>query len=362
MQLALERRGERSITTALVSPLLAITLTLATGALLFTLLGKPPVEALKVYFFDPLMDPWALQEIVVKATPLVLIAVGLSLCYLANAWNIGAEGQFLIGAITGGWVAVVTHGTGAGYWVLPAMMVLGALGGAAYALIPAFFKVRFGASEILTSLMLVYVAELLLDYLVRGPWRDPKGFNFPTTAEFDPVASMPTLIEGSRLHFGAIIAFLVVIGATIVLGRTLKGFEIKLVGAAPRAARFAGFNDKTLTVLTFAISGALAGLAGIIEISATINHLQPNISPGYGFTAIIVAFLGRLHPVGILIAALFLALTFIGGESAQISLKVPLDLTKVFQGMLLFYVLACDTLILYRIRVLLAPKAARGIR
>ena len=361
MQLVLERRAERSITMALASPLIAVVLTLATGAALFALLGKPPLEALKIYFLEPLTDPWALQEIAVKATPLVLIAVGLSLCYLANTWNIGAEGQFLVGAITGGWLAVATHGTGAGYWVLPGMLVLGALGGAAYALIPALLRVRFGASEILTSLMLVYVADLLLDYLVRGPWRDPAGFNFPTTAEFDPVATVPVLIEGGRLHLGAIIALLVVAWATIMLGRTLRGFEIKLVGAAPRAARFAGFSDKALTVVAFAISGGLAGLAGIIEVSATINHLQPNISPGYGFTAIIVAFLGRLHPVGILIAALFLALTFIGGESAQISLKVPLDLTKVFQGILLFYVLACDTLILYRFRVLFAPKVIHGV-
>ena len=362
MRLALERRAERSVFIALLSPLLAIALTLATGAALFALLGKPPLEALKIYFFDPLTDPWALQEIAVKATPLVLIGVGLSLCYLANGWNIGAEGQFLIGAICGGWLAVKTHGTDAGFWVLPAMLALGALGGALYALIPALFKVRFGASEILTSLMLVYVAELLLDYLVRGPWRDPKGFNFPTTAEFDAVAAMPTFVEGSRLHWGAIIALLVVAWATIMLGRTLRGFEIKLVGAAPRAARFAGFNDRTLIIVTFLISGALAGLAGIIEVSATVNHLQPNISPGYGFTAIIVAFLGRLHPVGILIASLFLALTFIGGESAQIMMKVPLDLTKVFQGILLFYVLACDTLILYRFRLLFAPKVAHGVR
>src|SRR5437763_1647315 len=225
MRLALELRAELSIMMALASPLLAVVLTLATGAALFAVLGKPPVEALRLYFFDPLTDAWALQEIAVKATPLVLIGVGLSMCYLANAWNIGAEGQFLVGAITGGWLAVVTHGTDAGYWVLPAMLILGA---------PA---------------------------------------------------------------------------------------------------------------------GALAGLAGIIEVSATVNHLQPNISPGYGFTAIIVAFLGRLHPIGILIASLFLALTFIGGEAAQISLKVPLDLTKVFQGILLFYVLACDTLILYRFRL-----------
>jgi simple sugar transport system permease protein len=362
VRLALERRAERSRAMALLSPLIAIVLTLVTGAILFALLGKPPLTGLKVYFLEPLTDPWALQEIAVKATPLVLIAVGLSLCYLANAWNIGAEGQFIIGAIAGGWIAVATQGTGAGSWVLPAMMLAGALGGAAYALIPAFFKVRFGASEILTSLMLVYVADLVLDYLVRGRWRDPKGFNFPTTAEFDDVAAMPTLIEGSRLHLGAIIALVVVVVAAIVIGRTLKGFEIRLVGAAPRAARFAGFDDKALTLFTFAVSGALAGLAGIIEVTATVHHLQPGISPGYGFTAIIVAFLGRLNPVGILIAALFLALTFIGGESAQIALKVPLDLTKVFQGILLFYVLACDTLILYRIRMLHSHKAAHGVR
>src|SRR5881394_4452728 len=202
MRLALERRAERSMVMALASPLIAIALTLATGAVLFALLGKPPVEALKIYFFDPLRDPWALQEIAVKATPLALIAVGLSLCYLANAWNIGAEGQFLVGAVAGSWLAVKTQGTDAGPWVLPAMLLLGATGGALYALIPAICKVRFGASEILTSLMLVYVADLLLDYLVRGPWRDPKGFNFPTTAEFDPVATVPVLIEGGRLHLG----------------------------------------------------------------------------------------------------------------------------------------------------------------
>src|SRR3954451_2958065 len=215
MQLVLERRPERSLVMALASPLIAIALTLGTGAALFALLGKPPVEALKIYFFDPLRDPWALQEIAVKATPLALIAVGLSLCYLANAWNIGAEGQFLIGAICGGWLAVKTHGTDAGYWVLPAMLLLGALGGALYAAIPALFKVRFGASEILTSLMLVYVAELLLDYLTRGPWRDPKGFNFPTTAEFDPVATVLTLFEGGRLHLGSVIALIVVAVAAV---------------------------------------------------------------------------------------------------------------------------------------------------
>jgi simple sugar transport system permease protein len=297
----------------------------------------------------------------VKATPLVMIAIGLSLCYLANVWNIGAEGQFLMGAVCGSWLAVVTNGTGAGPWVLPAMLILGALGGALYALIPAICKVRFGANEILTSLMLVYVADLFMDYLVRGPWRDPNGLNFPTTAEFDPVATVPTLIEGSRLHAGALIACIVVMLAAVMLGRTIKGFEIRVVGAAPKAARFAGFNSRQLVLFTFVVSGALAGLAGIVEVAGPVGHLQPGISPGYGFTAIIVAFLGRLNPVGILIAGLFLALTFIGGEGAQISMKIPLDLTKVFQGILLFYVLACDSLILYRVRLVkLYRKAADG--
>jgi simple sugar transport system permease protein len=361
MQLVLERRAERSTTAAIASPLIAIGLTLVTMAILFALLGKNPIAALSVYFLEPLTDLYSLQEIAVKATPLVMIAVGLSLCYIANVWNIGAEGQFLIGAVCGSWLAVITHGTGAGPWVLPAMLVLGAAGGALYALIPAICKVRFGASEILTSLMLVYVADLFLDYLVRGPWRDPKGMNFPTTAEFDPVATVPTLMDGSRLHAGAIVALIVVMLATVMLGRTIKGFEIRVVGAAPKAARFAGFNSNQLVLFTFAVSGALAGLAGIIEVAGPVGHLQPGISPGYGFTAIIVAFLGRLNPVGILVAGLFLALTFIGGEGAQISMKIPLDLTKVFQGILLFFVLACDSMILYRIRLIgTVRKAAHG--
>lgn len=359
--LVLERRAERSVAAAIASPLIAIALTLVTMAALFIVIGKSPAQALYVYFVAPFTDTYTLSEIAVKATPLVMIGVGLSFCYLANVWNIGAEGQFLIGAVCGGWLAVHTNGTNAGSWVLPAMLVLGAAGGALYALIPALCRVRFGASEILTSLMLVYVAELMLDYLVRGPWRDPKGYNFPTTADFDPVATVPTLFDGLRVHAGSVLALSVVAVAAVVLARTRKGFEIRLVGAAPKAARFAGFNADRLVIFTFVVSGALAGLAGIIEVAGPIGHLQPGISPGYGFTAIIVAFLGRLNPIGILAAGLFLALTFIGGEGAQIAMKVPLDLTKVFQGILLFYVLACDSLIVYRIRLIPSVrKVAHG--
>src|ERR1700753_1793849 len=356
MQFILEKRAERSNTVALISPLIAIGLSIVTMSILFAILGKNPISALGVYFIDPLTDSYSLQEIAVKATPLVMIAIGLSLCYLANAWNIGAEGQFLVGAVAGSWLAVSTQGTDARAWVLPAILVLGAVAGALYALIPAICKVRFGASEILTSLMLVYVAELFLDYMVRGPWRDPAGFNFPTTAEFDPVATVPVLIAGGRLHLGAIIALIVVAAASVLLGRTIKGCEIRVVGAAPRAARFGGFNSDQLILLTFAVSGALAGLAGIIEVAGPVGHLQPGVAPGYGFIAIIVAFRRRLNPIGILIAGLFLALTFIGGEQAQIAMKIPLDVTKVFQGILLFYVLACDSLTLYRFRLIFPTR------
>src|SRR6201993_2886839 len=351
MRLVLEPRAERSTAAAIASPLIAVGLTLLVMSILFAFLGKDPLNALAVYFLQPLTDSYSLQEMAVKATPLVMIGIGLALCYLANVWNIGAEGQFVIGAVAGSYLAVRTQGTDAGHWVLPAMLVSGAVAGALYALMPAICRVKFGASEILTSLMLVYVADLFLDYMVRGPWRDPAGFNFPTTAEFDPVATVPILVEGGRLHLGAIFAVLVVIAAAILLGRMIKGFEIRVVGAAPRAARFGGFNSKQLILLTFAISGALAGLAGIIEVAGPVGNLRPGISPGYGFTAIIVAFLGRLNPIGILIAGVLLALTFIGGEQAQITMKIPLDMTKVFQGILLFYVLACDSLILYRFRL-----------
>ena len=358
MRIVLERRDDRPRWLSFASPLAAVALTMIAGAILFALMGRNPVAALKVFFIDPLSDGWALQELAVKATPLILISVGLTLCYRSNNWNIGAEGQLVMGAIVGSWLALATHGTPNGPWVIAAMLALGALGGMLWALIPALLKTRFGVNEILASLMLVYVAELTLDYLVRGRWRDPKGFNFPQSVNFEPEATMPLLAESGRLHVGFLIAIAVALIAAFVMARMIKGFEIRLVGEAPRAARFAGFDDRRTTLLVFAVSGALAGLAGIIEVSGPIGQLQPSISPGYGFTAIIVAFLGRLNPIGALVAALFLALTFIGGENAQIAMRIPLDVTRVFQGLLLFFVLGCDAFLLYRLRILATGRTA----
>src|SRR5918993_2715064 len=292
MRLELTPRAEVSRAARALAPVAAFLVAFLLAGLVIWLMGRSPIAAFQVYVSGPLSDPWAIQELVVKATPMALIAIGLAYCFRANLWNIGAEGQYVMGALLGGWLALPTHGTDAGAWVLPSMMILGIAGGALYGLIPAFLKTRFGVNEILTSLMLVYVAQLILDYLVRGPWRDPKGFNFPQSVTFDAAATLPPVVEASRVHWGAVFAAIAVLVTAVILGRTLFGYRLKLTGDAPRAARFAGFSSRTTTLAVFAISRGLARPAGIAEVSGQIGQLQPSISPGYGFTAITVAFLG----------------------------------------------------------------------
>lgn len=357
MRLDLSPRTNRSPAMDALTPVLAFLAAVAIGGIVVAAMGRSPAAAFATYFIAPLSEVWSLQEVALKAAPLALIATGLAFCFRANIWNIGAEGQFVMGGLFGGWIGVATHGAeGHTFWVLPLMLLVGTAAGMAYALIPGLLKVWLGVSEILTSLMLVYVAELLLDYMARGPLRDPAGFNFPQSVPFDEAARLPYLMEGDTLHAGVAVALAAVVIATLVLGRTLFGFRIRVVGASPRAARFAGFSDARLTLAVFAVSGGAAGLAGIVEVAGKIGQLQPSISPGYGFTAIIVAFLGRLSPVGILVAALVIALTTIGGEGAQIDLKLPLDLTRAFQGLLLALVLGADALSRYRVRFV--PGAA----
>jgi general nucleoside transport system permease protein len=360
MRLELTPRAEIPRLARVLAPAAAFLVAFLLAGVVIWLMGRSPLAAFHVYVSGPLSDPWALQELAVKATPLALIAIGLTYCFRANLWNIGAEGQYVMGAILGGWLALRTHGGEAGSWVSPLMLVLGIAGGALYGLLPALLRVRFGVSEILTSLMLVYVAQLTLDYLTRGPWRDPKGMNFPQSVTFDPAATLPTLMGQGRLHLGALLALAAILATAFVLGRTLFGYRLRVTGEAPRAARFGGFDADRTTLAVFAISGGLAGLAGIVEVSGQIGQLQPSISPGYGFTAITVAFLGRLHPIGILFASLAVALTFIGGESAQILLKLPLDLTTAFQGLLLLCVLGADALVSYRLRVVARATSPGG--
>jgi simple sugar transport system permease protein len=335
-------------------------MTVLAGAILFTLLGKDPILALYTYFIDPLTEVWSLHELAIKAAPLILIAVGLSVCFISNNWNIGAEGQFVIGAIFGSSVPILFPGF-QNAALLPVMLVMGALGGAAYAFIPAFLKARFNTNEILTSLMLVYVAQLFLDWLVRGPWRDPGAMNFPQAVRFSSAATLPELYPSAgRANLGIVFAVVAAIIVWIILSKALKGFELRVIGQSPRAGRFAGFSTSQTVIFAFLVSGALAGLAGISEVSGAIGRLQPQISPGYGFAAIIVAFLGRLNPLGIVAAGFVLALSYLGGEAAQIAVGVTDKTVRAFQGMLLFFVLACDTLIRYRVRFVFNTLAKIG--
>jgi simple sugar transport system permease protein len=357
MRLVLEKRPEHSARMALLSPVIALCLTVIAGGIIFALRGLNPFEALYIYFVEPLTDPWAREQLIAKAAPLVLIGAGLAVCYAANVWNIGAEGQFIVGALLAGMIPVYFTS-----WQTPEVMVVmlatGVIGGMAWAAIPAVLKNRFSTNEILTSLMLVYVAQFIFDWLVRGPWRDPQGFNFPKTVNFDGWQLLP---RWGDIHLGALFALIVALVLFAMMARMLKGFELQVLGAAPRAGRFAGFSGPRAVMFCFLLSGALAGLAGASDVMGTSGQLQTPYSPNYGFVAIIVAFLGRLNPLGVIIAGLLLALSFIGGESVQVALGVSEKIAKVFQGILLFFILACDTLILYRVRFETArARAARA--
>lgn len=341
-----------------MSPIIGLALALIAGAIMFSFLGKPPLGALYAYFIEPISEMWSVHELLIKAAPLILMGAGLCVCYQSNNWNIGAEGQMIMGGMAGSILPVMFPQI-AGPFVLPAMLVMGVLGGMAYAAIPALLKTKFKTNEILTSLMLVYIAQLFLDWTVRGAWRNPQGLNFPETRRFDDFARIAEMVPADgRANFGFVIAVVVALAIWVMMAKSMKGFQVKVIGASPKAARFAGFDAQKMVFFAFLLAGATAGLAGIVEVAGASGQLRTTISPGYGFTAIIVAFLGRLNPIGAIVAGLVLALTFLGGEAAQISLGVSDKVARVFQGLILFFVLACDTLILYRIRLVFSAKPA----
>jgi simple sugar transport system permease protein len=348
MAIRIEPRREVSRTLLYLTPLLAVALTVLAGFFIFLFMGYDPLITLYHFFVSPVTSFYGLSELGVKAAPLIMISVGLALGFRANIWNIGAEGQLTMGAIAGSVVALAFWEV-EGFWILPLMCLAGIAGGMAYAAIPAFLKTRFDVNEILTSLMLTYVATLFLSILVYGPLRDPMGFNFPQSRMFSESAVLPIILAGTRLHLGALVALLVAVAGWIVLMRTVIGFEMRVVGLAPAAAAYGGFSRKRTIWLCLLASGGLAGLAGLFEVAGPIGQLIPQLTPGYGFTAIIVAFLGRLHPLGIIAAGLLMALSYIGGENAQVEVGLPQAVTGVFQGLLLFILLATDFLTKFRI-------------
>ena len=347
--LRLEARPEPSRAMSIASPLIALAVTVVIGTALFALLGKDPLRGLAMFFVEPVKSVYALTELAMKATPLLVIALGLAVCFRSNVWNIGAEGQYILGAIGAGGVAMLaTKDTGA--WIIVPVLAGGVLGGMLWAGIVALLRDRFNASEILVSLMLVYVAEQLLNYLVYGPWKDPNGYNFPQTITFLKSTQMPRLLAAYRVNYGVVGALVAAGLFWILLFRTYAGFQLQVGGLAPAAARYAGFSSRQAVWTALLVSGGMAGLAGGLEVAGPLGQLTPHVPTGYGFAAIIVAFVGRLHPVGIVLSAILMSMFYIGGELAQSRLGLPQSLTGVFQGLLLFTLLACDTLIAYRVR------------
>jgi len=344
-----EARPSPSRLMMLGSPLIAALAMLLTSTILFYALGQQPLHAFYVYFIEPASTSYGIGELLLKATPLTLCGVGLAIGFRANVFNIGADGQLTMGAIAGGCVALYFQDTQS-YWVLALMLLAGIAAGMMWAAIPALLRTRFNTSEILVSLMLVYVAYLTLSYLVHGPLRDPNGFNFPQSRMFGQYAMLPLLFEGLRTNLAFPISLVVVAGAWFFCSRTFAGYRMKVAGMAPAAASYAGFSDSANIWAALLISGGLAGLAGVGEVAGPIGQLQASVSPGYGFAAIIVAYVGRLQPVGVLLASLLMSLLYIGGESAQIELQLPSAITSLFQGLLLFYLLAADFFIHYRFK------------
>ena len=351
----IEPRATHSRVMAYASPLLALLLTVVAGAGLFAALGRAPLESLHAFFIEPVSSAYGISELFVKVTPLLLCATGLTLCFRAKVWNIGAEGQFVFGALIAGAVSLQLAGH-QGFWVLPVVVVSGVLAGMAWAGIAALLLTRFRAHEILTTIMLNYIAIQLLLWSVHGPLKSPSGYNFPESALFSPQTLLPTVWGQYRVTIAILIALFMLAVVWTILSHTLLGFQTRVMGENRQAARFAGFNSNRLIWVLLLFSGGMAGMAGVSEVNGPVGQLTGNIALGYGYTAIIIVFMGRMHPLGILLASLLLGLTYLGGENAQMTLGLPKSITGVFQGLLLFFLLACDFLISHRF--VLAPTGA----
>ena len=347
--LRLEARAESSKLMSYASPVLAVLLMLVGGLLLFTFLGKDPIEGFKIFFINPVSDIYGVSELLLKATPLMLVAIGLAIGFRANVWNIGAEGQYIMGGAAASAIAIY-FSESESIFVLVAMVIAGGIGGMLWASVPAFLKTRFNTNEILVSLMLVYVAQLSVSWLVHGPMMDPDGFNFPQSAMFEESALLPMLVEGTRLNAAFLFALSALLVGYVFMNRSFLGFQMQVAGNASDAARYAGFSAKRMIWIGLLSGGGMAGLAGMSEVSGPMGQLTEHVSNNYGFAAIIVAFVARLNPVGIFFASLFMALLYLGGEQAQQYMNLPSSISNVFQGMLLMFLLGSDVFINYRLK------------
>jgi len=358
MRIRFEKRLTPSRLMQIATPIASVLLTMLLGAVIFELIGFDGPRAIYETFITPIVAPYKWVDVLTKAAPLIIIALGLSLGNQAKIWNIGAEGQYIIGALAGAGVAFVLQNA-QGFWIVPLMIAAGILGGMAWAAIPAFLKTRYHVSEVLSTLMLVYVALQVLNYLVSGPWKDPNGHNFPQTPPFSAAESLPHVLPGTVIPPGFVVAIALTLVFWLLTTRSVYGFSVRTVGAAPNAARYGGFDASRTVWSTLMISGGMAGLAGILEVSSQLGQINLGFPSGYGFTAIIVSFLGRLQPIGVFLAGLILAVTYVGGQVAQTAVHVPEATAGIFQAMMLFFILASDILTRYRLRIIREAPSAR---
>jgi simple sugar transport system permease protein len=314
----------------------AIILAFVVVALFIVLTGKDPVIVYTKMLGGAFATTFGITETLVKAIPLMLCGLGVSLAYRIQVWNIGAEGQFIVGAVAA--TAVTIYLPQLGWLTLPAMFLAGAAAGALWGFFTAWPKVKFQVNELIISLMLNYIAILVLNYVVFGPWKDPKGFNFPGTPPFTDAQSLPAFGD-TRLHFGLIIGLVAIALAAVFVQRTRWGYELRLIGANPEAAKHAGININGHIVLVMLLSGGLAGIAGFSEVSGVAHRLMYGISPGYGYTAIIVAWIARLNPWGIVVSSVLFGGLIVGGYSVQ-TLGLPSSISSLLQGAVLFFLIA----------------------
>ena len=327
---------------------LAVLVALGIDGLILYFNGVNPVKAYNIIFKRVLLSWYGLAETIVKFIPLALCAYGLAIVFKAKIWNIGAEGQLLMGAIAATWVALFSP-IPPGPYTIPLLYLAGFVAGLLWALLPAILKAKLNVNEVLTTFMLNMVAEKILEYLVYGPWKDPRGWGFPKTAPFPAEARLPT-IPGTRIHYPTLILLFSIIILTYVLEKkTTIGYELKVVGDNPRAAEYSGIKIWKIILISMVLSGGLAGLAGVGEVAGIQGRLRPKISPGYGYTAIVVAWLGELHPIGVGVTSFLYSALLVGGDVLQVVFSIPVAVVNVFNGTILFTVVGLDLLAKYRI-------------
>jgi ABC-type uncharacterized transport system permease subunit len=348
MRLVFEKRKAISRKAIFLVPLVSFLISLILTAILLAIFKANPFITFAAMFKGAFGSGPNFTETLVKAIPLMLTGLGVLIAFRLKFWNIGAEGQLTLGGIAAAWVALFGSPYLAPWMVLPVAILMGMLAGALWAGIPALLKVRLNVDEVLTTLMLNYVAILFAEHLYYGPWRDPRGFGFPGTPPFPDFAWLPRI--AGRAHLGLIFAFVLAFAIWFILNRTRWGFELQVIGNNPAAAQTQGINTALNIVIAILLAGALAGLAGACEVTAISRRLQQGLSIGYGYTAIIVAWLAQLNPIAAIFVALLIAALLVGGDQVQMMMGLPAAMGLVVQGMLLFPMLAGSLFTEYKLR------------